>query len=321
MPSDDQIIERAIEAYCDRYSEEDSMLLLKTIAHEEQGGLGYKIELNNPTIDMNGYTVRSGQKLIQLDRTGLFRNYNAHDLAEALKGALEVEIHELRASLLGRIAWGTGKVVLGTVETAVGVVGIIVPEPGTTAGGAVMTVLGVNTIGDGVSQLMGANDGHGYNVLMEGSAWVGSNVAQLAGGDRATGAHYGRLGFMVSSFAIGGWGSFRVLRAPGKVAIGRTNHTFPGVGVGRVEMMFGPGYRQVQSTQQGALTVFNVVNNQNKSILRIMFQAVEGRPAQFYINGRIYNVPGGRLLKHETNWRKIASGLAKLLYHGAKSGW
>lgn len=58
---------------------------------------------------------------------------------------------------------------LGVVETDVGFVGIVVPEPGTTAGVVVFS-LGVNSIADGFSQLAGANKGHGYNILSESSA-------------------------------------------------------------------------------------------------------------------------------------------------------
>ena len=320
--SDDQIIERAIDAYCEHHSEEETILLLMALAHPEQGGQGYRMALMNPAIDLDGYDVSTQDRVIRLDRRSFWgRNYSARDLSNALHAALEVHVFELRRSLLGRVVSGTGMVLLGTVETAIGVVGILVPEPGTTAGGAVMTVLGINTIGDGVSQIFGANDGRGYNVLAEGSAWVGSNVAQLAGGDRAVGDRYGRIGFAVSSIAVGGWGSFRSLYAPGRVAFGRSPHTYPGLQVGRVDFMFGPGYRHVRSTRQGALTVFNVVNNSNQSILRIVYQALEGGRAHFYINGFIKNVPHGRILRHETNWRRIASGLARLLYHGGKNGW
>lgn len=318
--SDDLLVEKTIDAFIDRNRPEDSLLLLKAIAHESHGGLGYKIGLMNPAIDWNGYDVNQSRKVIKLDRAGIFTNNSAVDLAKILKDALDVEIFEMRRTLLYRISWGTGKVILGTVETAVGVVGIIVPEPGTTAAGIVVTALGVNTVGDGISQIFGANSGEGYNVLSEGSAWVGSNVAALAGGDPAKGAALGRVGFLVSSIAVGSWGSIRILHAPG-TTIGATSHTFPGVGVGRVSAMFGPSYRTVQTTQKGALTVFNVANNEGKSILRIVYQAVDGQVARLYVNGTIKNIPNGRVIKHSSDWRVIAKGLAKLMYHGAKAGW
>jgi hypothetical protein len=45
------IIDDVIDQYVDAYGEEASLLLLKTIAHPEQGGLGYQIIFFNPALD------------------------------------------------------------------------------------------------------------------------------------------------------------------------------------------------------------------------------------------------------------------------------
>lgn len=313
--------EAIIDAYIDRYDAEDALLLLKALGHPSQGGLGYRIETFNPAIDMDGYDVDTEAKVIRLDTAGIFSNNSAQDMAAALKDALDIDVFERRHSLLYRVGWGTGKTVLGVIETAVGVVGILIPEPGTTAAGVVMVGLGVNGIADGVSQIFGANGGEGYNVLGEGSAWVGANVADLVGADLQTGATIGRLGFTVASVAVGSFGSFRILHAPGRSMLRMTGPSGgSGFGVGRLDAWYGVAVSEARAGN-GALTVISVTNNSNQSILRVVLQAVDGNAARLYVNGRIVGVAGGNLLKHEGNWRVIAKGLAKLLYHGARSGW
>lgn len=315
------MIEAVIDAYIERYSEEDALLLLKAIAHPSQGGLGYRIETMDAWVDLDGYDVDGRGKLIRLDTASVFSTYSAHDMAAYLKDALDIDVFERRRSLLYRVGWGTGKTVLGVVETAVGVVGIIIPEPGTTIAGVAMVALGTNTIGDGVSQIFGANSGEGYNVLGEGAAWVGSNAASAVGGDPETGAMLGRLGFTVTSIAVGSFGSVRILHAPGRSALRLTGPSGgTGYGLGRIDAWYGVPVRQAMGGN-GALTVFSITNNANQSILRIVLQAVDNGAARLYVNGRIVGVAGGNLLRHESNWRVIAKGLAKLLWHGARSGW
>ena len=102
----------------------------------------------------------------------------------------------------GGLGWGTGKVLLGAVETTVGVIGIIVPEPGTTGAGVVVTVLGVNTVADGLSQLAGANKGHGYNILGEGAVAIGSATSRALGGDPQLGEAVGKGIFLVLQLHI-----------------------------------------------------------------------------------------------------------------------
>ncbi len=60
-------------------------------------------------------------------------------------------------------------------------------------------------------------------------------------------------------------------------------------------------------------TLFSIVNNKGQGILRFVFQN-----GTLYANGRIVGV--SRVLQHESNWRVIAKGLLRLLWHGAKAG-
>jgi len=317
-------VEQIIETYIDRYPEMDAMLLLKALAHPSMGGMGYRIETFNPTIDMNGYDVDTRAKVIRLDTRSFFgSNYSNRDLAARLKDAIDIDVFERRHSLMYRVGWGSTQVVLGAVETAVGVVGIIVPEPGTTAGGVLVTTLGVNTVTAGITQLMGANQGEGYNILGEGSAWVGSRVAELAGGDPARGAQLGRIGFAVTSLAVGTVASIRILRVPGRPMLRNTGPSGgSGAGLGRIDLMYGsaPNLRAAYAGQ-GSMTVFSLNTNGGQSFLRVVVQAVDGQAARLYFNGRLIGPTNRWVLRHESGWRTVAKGLAQLLYHGAKTGW
>jgi hypothetical protein len=303
------IIDDVIDKFVDTFDEKLSLMLLKSIALPEQGGLGYKIEFFNPWIDIDGYDVNRNTKVIHLDTEGIFSTYSALDVAGYLKNAIQVEIFETHAGLLERIGWGTGKVLLGIVEVGVGLVGIIVPEPGTTAGGIMVFSLGANTVIDGFSQLAGANRGHGYNILGEGMGAIGSHIATLSGGDPELGRLVGKGVFMVSSVAVGSIGSIRILKVPGQTFL-RTGlgGQAGGVALGRVDLLYG-SYRA-----KDGLTIFSINNNAGQSILRLVTHG-----GKLVVNGRIVGVQ--RVLKHESNGREILKGLLKLLAHGAKQGW
>ena len=158
-------IDSIIDHYVDNFSQELTLSLLKILSVPSQGGLGYTLETFNPLIDMDGWEVDRINKKIKLDTSSIFSKYSISDLANHLKAAVETEFIKNRASLLSRIGWGTGKVVIGIIETGIGAIGIIVPEPGTTVAGVGMAVLGTNTIADGFSQLAGYNKNNGYNLL------------------------------------------------------------------------------------------------------------------------------------------------------------
>ena len=303
------IIDQVIDRFVDSHGEELSLLLLKTIAHPEQGGLGFKITFFNPALDLDGYEVDDNLKTIKLDSSGVFSARSAADLAESLKDALQVEIAKTHAGLLERIGWGSGKVLRGVVEAGVGLVGIIVPEPGTTAGGIAVFALGANTVVDGFAQLAGAQRGHGYNILGEASGAAGAGIARLAGGDPEIGRRIGRGVFLLTSVAVGSLGSIQVLRIRGQTFLRSGLGGQPGgLAVGRVDMLYG-SYRA-----RDGLTIFSINNNAGQSILR--FVTHNGR---LLVNGRIHGVE--RVLRHEGSAREILKGLLKLLAHGAKQGW
>lgn len=303
------IVDDVIDKFADTYGEEISLLLLKCIAHPEQGGLGYKIEFFNPWIDIDGYEVDHDLKIIHLDTEGVFSDDATSDVAESLKTALEVEIVKSRAGFFERYVWGAGKVLLGIIEGGVGLIGILVPEPGTTAGGIMVFALGANTVIDGFSQLTGANRGYGYNILGEGAGAIGSGIVGAAGGDPELGRKIGKGVFLITAVVIGSIGSIRILKVPGQTFL-RTGlgGQAGGVAIGRVDMLYG-SYRA-----KDGLTILSINNNMGQSFLRFVTHS-----GKLVVNGRIIGVQ--RVLKHESNALEILKGLLKLLAHGAKQGW
>lgn len=299
--------EQIVSAFVDRYPVDLSLVLLQILAFPEQGGLGYRLEMFNPTVDLDGWEVDHTRKVVRLDQRPLLSSYSDADHAEHLKNAVETEFLGTRASLLARVGWGTGKVILGTVETTVGLIGIIVPEPATTAGGVVMVVLGTNTVTDGVTQLFGANQGNGINLLGQAFGSIGAGVADLADLDREVGRTVGRGVFVVSSIAAGSLASIRILHVPGKVALSfRVGGRAGGIQVGRLDALYN------SSRAKDGMTILSINNNSGQSILRFVTHN-----GQLVVNGRI--VGAERVLRHETNAREIIKGLLKLLAHGAKS--
>ncbi|MGR9108856.1 MAG: hypothetical protein ACU843_18205 [Gammaproteobacteria bacterium] len=303
------IVDDVIDHFVDTYGEESSIALLMAIAHPEQGGMGYRMVFFNPAFDIDGYEVDEANRLIRLDTKGLFSSYSVAEVADSLKQAVEVDIIKSRASWLERYGVGTGKVVLGVVETSIGLVGIIVPEPGTTAAGIAVFALGSNTLVDGFSQLAGVNRGYGYNILGEASGAVGAGISESFGGDRETGRMIGRGVFLVASVAIGTLGSIRILHVPGQTFLRTGLGGQPGgIAIGRIDMLYG-SYRA-----RDGLTILSINNNANQSILRFVVHS-----GRLVVNGRIVGVE--RVLVHESNAMEILKGLLKLLAHGAKLGW
>ena len=301
-------IDSVIDAFVDSNDPAMSTVLLRTLAVPEQGGLGYTLDLFNPSIDLDGWEFDHRSKKIRLDTASVLSNYSAREIADHLRKCLETEILHSRASLLAQIGWGTGKVVLGIIESGVGLVGILVPEPGTTAAGVVVLGLGVNTVADGFSQLAGGNQGHGYNILGEGAGLVGSKLADVAGADPEFGRKFGKGVFYAGSLALGAAGSIRILHVPKQSFLrlglgGRKG----GAAVGRLDLLYG------SERAKDGMTILSINNNANRSILR--FVTHNGR---LVVNGRIYGVQ--KVLKHESSAREILKGLLKLLVHGAKHG-
>ena len=312
MPKAQEII----NYYVDTYGESASLVLLKVLAHPSAGGAGYKVRLK-AMLDADGWEVNSGGKVITLDTTNWGQPKGTADIAENLKEAVETDILKIRMGLLPRIGWGTGKVLLGTVETVVGVVGILVPEPGTTAAGVTVTLLGVNTIGNGFSQLAGANRGHGYNILGEASGVLGSELAHIVGKDPQFGEAIGKGAFLVTSVAVGSVGSIRILKLPGtafvRLGVGGQKG---GAMVGRIDMLY-----QSNRAVDG-MTVISINNNAGQSILRFVTHngqvMANARIGKVFTGSKI--VKGQWVLKHATSSKKILKGLLQLAWHGAIRG-
>lgn len=300
-------IEQVIDHFVDTNDEEMSLVLLKTLAYPEQGGLGYKLGFFNPVIDMDGWEFDHNTKFIYLDTDGVFSTYTVAELSETLKKALETEILQTRPSLLSRFGWGTGKVLLGVVESGAGLIGIMVPEPGTKGPAVMVITLGVNTITDGFTQLAGANKGNGYNVLGEGAGYIGAGVADLVGKDPELGRQIGKGTFLVSSVVLGSYGNIKILRIPKQTFIRLGVGGRPGgLQFGRLDMMYS------SSRAKDGLTILSINNNANQSILRFVMHS-----GRLVVNGRIVGV--AKVLSHESSGKEILKGILKLLAHGAKS--
>jgi len=283
-------------------------LFVKTISHSSQGGLGYKITTFNPVIEFDGWEVDHVTKNIKLDTSSIISNYSIREIAENLNNAIEIGITKQRQSMLSRVGWGSGMIVVGVVETVVGTIGIIVPEPGTTVAGVGMVVLGSNSVIDGVSRLSGANQGNGYNLLSMGFGEIGSISADIAGLDPVVGEKVGKGVFAISSIALGSFGSIKILNVKSLSSIRFGVGGQPGgVEIGRVAM----GY--ASSRAKDGMTIINISNNSGQYILRFVTHS-----GKLVVNGRIVGV--SRVLNHEGNWKNVMKGLLKLLAHGGKVG-
>lgn len=169
-----------------------------------------------------------------------------------------------------------------------------------------MLTLGSNTLVDGITQLSGANQGHGINLLSEGFGHVGAGIADLADLDPEVGRGVGKGVFLVSSIAAGPLASIKILHVPGKVAVRLGVGGRPGgIQLGRLDALY------KSSRAKDGMTILNIDNNSGQSILRFVTHS-----GKLMVNGRIIGVH--RVLKHETNAKEILKGLLKLLAHGVK---
>ncbi len=297
-----------IDYYVDNFSADLIVALMQLLAHPSQGGEGYKIVTFNPAIDLDGWEIDTNSKTIKLDTRSIFGHYSHQELAEHLRNAIQTEILETRSSLFSRLAWGSGKVLLGIVETGIGLVGIIVPDPGTTAAGVGLVFLGVNSFVDGVSQLAGANEANGYNMLGSAFGAAGEGIAEIVGFESVAGKQLGENLFAVTSLAFGSIGSIKILNIKSLSSIRFGVGGQPGgFEVGRLAM----GYSSNRALD--GMTILSINNNAGQSILR--FVTHNGK---FVVNGRIVGTQ--KILKHESNPGEIAKGILRLLLHGFKSG-
>lgn len=309
-------IEEVVTKYVDSYGEDAGLVLLKVLAHPSAGGKGYKVQQQR-MIDVDGWEVDTAGKVIMLDTTNWGFTMGAADLAENLCEAVETDILEVRMGLIPRLGWGAGKVLLGAVETVVGVVGIIVPEPGTTGAGVAVTILGVNTVGDGISQLAGANRGHGFNLLGEASGAMGSELARAIGSDPKLGEAIGKGVFLITSVAVGSFGSIRILKIPGttfaRLGVGGQRG---GAVLGRVDLLYG------SHRAKDGMTIININNNAGQSILRFVTHngqlMANARIGKIFEGSKI--IEGQKVLRHSTSGKEILKGLLQLAWHGAIRG-
>ena len=112
----------------------------------------------------------------------------------------------------------------------------------------------------------------------------------------------------MSSLAVGTLGSIKILRVRGQPFLRAGVGGRPGgASVGRVDLMYS------SSRAKDGMTIFNINNNANQSILRFVTHN-----GQLMANGRIVGVQ--KVLKHESSAKEILKGLLKLSLHGAKAG-
>lgn len=273
-------VDGIVDAYHRLYGDEQTAQLLAAFTSEGNGaGLGYRIKKASHWFER--YDIDHENKIIYLDNDQTFSTFTNDEAADALEDIARHIAFENETfwGAVGRIAMGTGLTVLGAGEVVVGVVGIIVPEPGTTAAGVALTVYGASTAGQGISMIFGANYGSGYNFLEEGFAAVGD----LIGGD--TGEDYARIAFLVSNVVVSLGGTAQVLRVPNQSFIMRghlhgagtnvrlANAVGDGFTVGRLQLMY--------NLSSGKVFV-NITNNSNQWIIRL--QQING---QVVINGRV----------------------------------
>lgn len=292
-----------ISTFVNQYSIDFSIVLLQILADPSQGGQGYSIQFFDPYffMDWDGWEVDKGKKIICIEV-----DHRDSKKAEFLKEAIEVEFLKTKSGFASRLLWGSAKVVGGTVEGIIGAIGIVVPEPGTTVGGAVMLGLGVNTAADGVTQIFGGNNGRGFNLLGTAAGAAGKRIAEMGGGNPETGRMAGEVAFLVTSLAAGSLASIKIIKAPGTAIFARGVGGQPGgLQVGRLDLLFKSG------RANDGMTIISINNNANKSILR--FVTHSGR---LMVNGRIYGQQ--RVLRHATNPKEILKGLLKLMAHGSK---
>lgn len=303
-------VDGVVDAYHRLYGDEQTAQLLAVFTPEGNGaGLGYRIERANHWFDR--YDINHDNKIIYLDNNQAFSTYTNDEAADALHDALsDIARHiafesETFWGAVGRIAMGTGLTVLGAGEAVVGVVGIIVPEPGTTAAGVALTAYGASTAGQGISMIFGANYGSGYNFLEEGFTAVGD----LIGGD--TGENYARIAFLVSNVVVSLGGTVQVLRVPNQSFIMRGHLHGAGANM-RLADAIGDGFTvgrlQLMYKLPSGKVFVNITNNTNQWIIRL--QQIN---SQVVINGRIIGMQKWHRLSSPSEAMKM---LVKLAIHG-----
>jgi len=292
-----------IDAYPDRYGFEELAKVLYVLGSE---GQGYRIE--KADFHLSDWEVDHAAKTIRINESEVFSTRTNAEAAETLKRIIEKEFEgkENFWDVAWRLTKGTGKTVFGVADVVVGVIGIIIPEPATTAGGVLLVAFGTSMAVEGVTQVFKLNHGEGYNPLEEAFAGVG----RLSGLDK--GEEAARWAFAFANLLVSLGASYKILKVPGQKFLGKG--TYSGAGFSRYHSEgFSVGRLQLAyPMDKGGRVFINVVNNSNQWIFR--FQEVAGKVV---MNGRIVNVEKWHRIESPLEMLKI---LVKLASHGAGKG-
>jgi hypothetical protein len=288
-----------IDAYADRYGFEELAKVLYVLGSE---GQGYRIE--KADFHLSDWEVDHAAKTIRINESEVFSTRTNAEAAETLKRIIEKEFEgkENFWDVAWRLTKGTGKTVFGVADVVVGVIGIIIPEPATTAGGVLLVAFGTSMTVEGVTRVFRLNHGEGYNPLEEGFAAVG----KFTGGSQ--GEEGARWAFALANLAVSLGATYKVLKVPGKAFVYKGTYTGAGFGryysdgftVGRLQLNYG--------MRSGGKVILNAVNNSNGWIFR--FQNIAGR---ILMNGRIIGVNNTHHAKNALEMLKV---LVKLAVHG-----
>jgi hypothetical protein len=292
-----------IDAYADHYGFEELAKVLYVLGKE---GQGYRIEKAH--FHLSDWEVNHATKTIRINDDEIFSTRTNTEAAETLKRIIEKEFEgkENFWDVAWRLTKGTGKTVFGVADVVVGVIGIIIPEPATTAGGVLLVAFGTSMTVEGATQVFRLNHGEGYNPLEEAFAGVG----RLSGLDR--GEEAARWVFVFANLLVSLGASYRILKVPGQKFLGKG--TYSGTGFSRYHSDgFSVGRLQLAyAMDKGGRVFINVVNNSNQWIFR--FQEIAGKVV---MNGRIVNVEKWHRVESPLEMLKI---LVKLASHGAGKG-
>ncbi|MFY0581155.1 LysM peptidoglycan-binding domain-containing protein [Cystobacter fuscus] len=312
--------EGLIDAYARLHGAADSARLLFLLS-KEGGGAGYEIHKKKMYID--AWDVDHEQKIIFIDEDEIFSGRTNREAAMALHRAIgqEFEGKESFWQATWRVVSGAGITALGVVEVGVGVIGIIIPEPGTTIAGVGLVAFGGSQVVEGVTRIANVNKGKGYNPLEE-LIFVPIGKS-LGGGD---GESLARVAFAVTNLVVSLGGSYKVLSVPGRPLVhagtysgSKMNFYKEGFTVGRLQLWY-PMTLGAEANSTGHVLI-NVVNNSNQWIFR--FQQIKTTSAALkaqktvVMNGRIIDMQKWHRVNDPKEMLKI---LLKLAGHGFKRG-
>ena len=312
--------EGLIDAYARLYGAEGLAKLLFLVS-KEGSGAGYEIHKKKMHVD--AWDVDHARKIIFIDEDEIFSGRTNREAATALHRAIEQEFEGKESfwQATWRVASGAGITVLGLVEVGVGVVGIIVPEPGTTLAGVGLVAFGGSQVVEGVTRIANVNKGKGYNPLEE---LIFVPLGKRLGG--IDGEGMARVAFAVTNLVVSLGGSYKVLTVPGRSFVhagtysgSKMNFYKEGFTLGRLQLWY-PMTLGAEANSTGHV-VINVVNNSNQWIFR--FQQIKTTHAALKVqktivmNGRIIDLQKWHRVSEPKEMLKI---LLKLAAHGFKRG-